>query len=215
MITTHAVLFDMDGTLADTEARSRAAWTLLFEAHGVPHDDALLLAFSGRRSQEVLGEHLHLFPGGTVGELHAEAVRYYSSPALPPITPVPGAVELVRLLHSEGVRMAVVSSGLRRDIEAALHRLAMRDMFELIVAAEDVEHGKPDPEGYLSASRQLGVSPSEAVVFEDSPAGVTAAKAAGARCIGVATSQPPQALLHADHTVADLTEVSLSLMFPS
>ncbi|GHE93956.1 HAD family hydrolase [Streptomyces fumanus] len=212
---THAALFDMDGTLVDTEARSRAAWTLLFEAHGVPYDESLLLTFSGRRGQEVLGEHLHLFPGGTVEELYAEAVSYYSSPALPPIAPVPGAVELVRLLHSEGVRMAVVSSGRRRDIEPTLHQLAMHDMFELIVAAEDVRHGKPHPEGYLSASRRLDVPPSQAVVFEDSPAGVTAAKAAGARCIGVATSQPPQALLHADYTVTDLTEVSWPLMFPA
>lgn len=205
-----AVVFDLDGTLVDTEPRNRAMWIRLFEAHGVPYDEALIASFAGRRGLEVLDELAHLFPGRTAEELFAQVVSYGAAPDLPPATPVPGAVELVRALHDADVPTAIVTSAQRPYAEAVLDDLGIREIPAATVTAGDVAAGKPDPEGFLAAAGMLGVPPAETVAFEDAPAGVAAAKAAGMTCVGVTTTQPARALAGADHLVANLKEVELS-----
>lgn len=204
-----AALFDLDGTLVDTEIRSRTAWTRLFAAHGVPCDAALLATFAGRRGHEVLAERLHTFPpGSTVDALFEQAVSYLAEPGMPAARPVPGAAELVRDLRARGVPAGVVTSALRVDAEAMLDMLGVRDLLDVLVTAEDVHSGKPDPEGYLAGCAALGVAPERVVGFEDAPPGVAAVKAAGMFCVGITTSQPARALAAADLVVADLTEVA-------
>ncbi|MEU8343879.1 sugar-phosphatase [Actinomadura meyerae] len=204
-----AAVFDLDGTLIDTEPRNREMWTRLFDAHGVPWDDALIRSFAGRRGLEALGDHAHLFPGRTVEELFEQAVSYESLPGMPRVAPVPGAVGLVRSLADAGVPLAVVTSGQRAYAERLLAGLGIRDLLDLVVTAGDVVTGKPHPEGYLAAARDLDVPPQEAVGFEDAPAGVAAVKAAGMTCVGVITTQPAGALAEADHVVADFQEVDV------
>ncbi|GAA4128623.1 HAD family phosphatase [Actinomadura keratinilytica] len=205
-----AAVFDLDGTLVDTEPRNRAMWQRLFQTHGVPHDEALIASFAGRRGVEVLAELAHLFPGRAVDELFAQVVSYGTAPDMPPVAPVPGAVELVRALHGAGVPVAVVTSAQRPYAEALLDGLGILELPAATVTAGDVTTGKPDPEGYLAAAGTLGVPPADAVAFEDAPAGVAAVKAAGMTCVGVTTTQPAQALDGADHLVANLKEVELS-----
>ncbi|MBD2895985.1 Validoxylamine A 7'-phosphate phosphatase [Actinomadura sp. RB99] len=209
LIGLRAAVFDLDGTLMDTEPRNRVMWARLFDAHGVPFDDELIGSFAGRRGIEVLEELLHLFPGRTAEELFEQAVAYETAPGVPADVPVPGAVELVRSLADAGVPLAVVTSGQRSYVERLLAALGVRDLMDIVVTAGDVLTGKPHPEGYLAAARDLGVPPGEAVGFEDAPAGVAAVKAAGMTCVGVATTQPVAALAAADHVVADLKEVNV------
>ncbi|MGI5323241.1 HAD family hydrolase [Actinomadura nitritigenes] len=209
LIGLRAAVFDLDGTLMDTEPRNRVMWARLFDAHGVPYDDELIGSFAGRRGIEVLEELLHLFPGGTAEELFEQAVAYDTAPGVPADVPVPGAVELVRSLADAGVPLAVVTSGQRPYAERLLAALGVRDLMDIVVTAGDVLTGKPHPEGYLAAARDLGVPPGEAVGFEDAPAGVAAVKAAGMTCVGVATTQPVAALAEADHVVADLKQVNV------
>lgn len=204
-----AAVFDLDGTLIDTEPRSRAQWSRLFDAHGVPYDDALIASFAGRRGQEVLRDMAHLFPGRTAEELFEQVVSYQSAPGMPAVAPVPGAVGLVRSLSDAGVPLAVVTSAERSYAEGLLAELGVRDLLDLVVTAGDVVTGKPHPEGYLAAARDLDVPPEEAVGFEDTPAGVSAVKSAGMTCVGVVTTQPAGALAGADHVVADLNEVDV------
>ncbi|MEO3822199.1 HAD family phosphatase [Actinomadura sp. B10D3] len=204
-----AAVFDLDGTLIDTEPRNRVMWSRLFEAHGVPHDEALIASFAGRRGQEVLEDLAHLFPGRTVEALFAQALSYGSVPGLPPAVPVPGAVDLVRSLADAGVPLAVVTSGQRDYAEGLLAGLGIRDLLDIVVTAGDVVTGKPHPEGYLAAARDLDVPPQETIGFEDAPAGVAAVKAAGMTCVGVITTQPAGALADADHVVADFKEVDV------
>ena len=197
-----AALFDLDGTLVDTEPRSQAAWSRLFLAHGVPHDQPMLASFAGRPGKAVLTEHRHQFGRRhTVDELFAEAMSYATAAA----APVPGAVELVRALHSSGVPVGVVTSGTRDYARAELDALRLLAPLAVLITAEDVATGKPSPEGYLAGCRALGVAPERTVVFEDAPAGVAAAKAAGAYCVAVTTTQPAAALSAADLVVADLS----------
>ncbi|MFC4049344.1 HAD family hydrolase [Actinomadura syzygii] len=204
-----AAVFDLDGTLIDTEPRNRVMWSRLFDAHGAPYDDAVIASFAGRRGREVLQELAHLFPGRTVEELFEQALSYGTLPGLPAAEPVPGAVGLVRSLAGAGVPLAVVTSGQRAYAEGLLAELGVRDLLDVVVTAGDVASGKPHPEGYLAAARGLGVPPAAAVGFEDAPAGVAAVKSAGMTCVGVGTTQPPDALAGADHVVADLNEVDV------
>ncbi|TDD69602.1 HAD family phosphatase [Actinomadura darangshiensis] len=204
-----AAVFDLDGTLIDTEPRNRVMWSRLFDAHGVSHDEALIASFAGRRGVEVLADLAHLFPGRAVEDLFAQAISYESMPGMPAVAPVPGAVELVRSLADAGVPLAVVTSGQRPYAEGLLAELGIRGLLDIVVTAGDVVTGKPHPEGYLAAARDLDVPPEEAVGFEDAPAGVSAVKAAGMTCVGVITTQPAGALAEADHVVADFKEVDV------
>lgn len=194
-----AALFDLDGTLVDTEPRSQAAWQRLYETHRVPHDGDLLRSFAGRPGRVVLAEQLDRFPAGAgVDELFAEAMSYATLPA----EPVRGAAELVRVLAGR-MPVGVVTSGTREYAKAELAAIGVLELLSVLVTAEDVGRGKPDPEGYLRGCRELGVDPARTVVFEDSTAGVAAAKAAGAYCVGVRT-QPLVSLDDADEVVPDL-----------
>ncbi|WP_141581209.1 HAD family phosphatase [Actinomadura sp. WMMA1423] len=204
-----AAVFDLDGTLIDTEPRNRVMWSRLFDAHRVPYDEALIGSFAGRRGVEVLSDLAHLFPGRTVEELFEQAISYESLPGMPDVAPVPGAVDLVRSLADAGVPLAVVTSGQRPYAERLLDELGVRSLLDLVVTAGDVVTGKPHPEGYLAAARDLDVPPVEAVGFEDAPAGVAAVKAAGMTCVGVITTQSVGALASADHVVADFMEVDV------
>jgi sugar-phosphatase len=203
-----AAVFDLDGTLVNTEPGNRARWTRLFDAHGATYDDALIASFAGRRGWEVLSELEHLFPGRTAEELFREVVSYELGPEVLDAVQVPGAVPLVRSIGAREVPIAVVTSGGRRYAEGQLTRLGIRDLIEVLVTAEDVAEGKPSPEGFLTACLRLRVEPGRAVAFEDAPAGVAAAKAAGMPTVGVATTQSREALAAADLVVGDLTEVT-------
>jgi HAD superfamily hydrolase (TIGR01509 family) len=205
-----AVVFDLDGTLIDTEPRSRAMWTWLLESHGVEPEPSLVASFAGRRGREVLAELIHLFPGRTVDELFDQATSYEHGPDAPAVGRVPGAVDLVRALHEEGVPLGVATSGWRGYAEGLLTELGVRDCFGAVVTADDVTVGKPDPEGFLAACAGLGAAPRRSVGFEDAPAGVAAVKAAGMTCVGVTTTLPAEALAGADRVVADLREVRVA-----
>ncbi|MER7028025.1 MULTISPECIES: HAD family hydrolase [Streptomyces] len=204
----HAALFDLDGTLIATEHRSRAAWTRLFHVHGLEVDDALLATFVGRRGQEALADHVHRFPGSTVADLFDEAVGYLNGPDIPPPHPVPGAAALVRSLHEAGVPMAVVTSGLREHAGAMLDHIGGAGLFTTMITAEDVTRGKPHPEGFLAGCEALGVTPGRAVAFEDAPAGIAAAKAAGLSCVALTTTHDAEALHAADLVVPDLSDIT-------
>ncbi|MFG2226731.1 HAD family hydrolase [Streptomyces sp. NPDC048644] len=202
-----AALFDLDGTLIDTEPRSREAWARLFRSHDAPHDDAVLRAFAGRPAKEAVAEHLALFPGHTVEELCAEAMAYTALPDMPAVAPVAGAKDLLIGLRQQGVALGVVTSGPRGYAEGELAAMGALPFLDVLVTADDVTRGKPDPEGYLAACSALRTAPGMTVVFEDAPAGILAAKRAGAFCVGLTTTQPAGALVGADLILADLADV--------
>lgn len=113
--------------------------------------------------------------------------------------------------------LALVSGALRQEIEFTLRRSNLRDHFRAIVAAEDVTHGKPDPEGFLRGWQQLAATmplqPHECLVFEDSLAGVEAAKRAGMYCVAVTNSYPAEALRAADVLIPSLTDCDPLALF--
>jgi len=195
-------LFDLDGTLINSEHRSLAMWQMLLDRYG---SDADVRIFMGRRSRDVLP---HVLPGHDAEKLIAEVFAFGSEPGLPAIEPVPGAHAFVTQVAAVGSPIAVVTSAGMEWAEERLVELGVRDLVRTIVAAGDVAVGKPDPAGFLLASRRLSVEAADCVVFEDSLPGVVAAKAAGMRCVGVATSHTAEELAGADLVVPDLSRIA-------
>ncbi|MGE7387805.1 HAD family hydrolase [Streptomyces sp. NPDC004126] len=202
-----AALFDLDGTLIDTEPRSREAWSRLFRNHDVPFDEDTIRGFAGRPGREALLDHVHRFAGATVDELFAEALHYTTLPDMPAVEAIPGALELVTRLRAAGVPVGLVTSGTRAYARSELAAIGALSHFDVMITADDVTRGKPDPQGYLAGCGALGVAPSATVVFEDAPAGVAAARAAGARVVAIASDHTRSSLADADLLVADLVDV--------
>jgi HAD superfamily hydrolase (TIGR01509 family) len=120
------------------------------------------------------------------------------------VTPLPGVREWIARLTDEGWKHAVATSAPRANYEALVDAMDMRARFGAAVVAEDVTHGKPDPEVFLIAAGRLFAAPQHAVVVEDAPSGIEAGRRAGMRTVGVSRMQP---LPHADLYVPTLTEL--------
>ncbi len=123
----------------------------------------------------------------------------------------PGAKSLPALLKSRGYKLGLVSGSTRKQVETILSQLGIKNFFGVIIAIEDVAHGKPDPAAYLLAAQKLQVTPEECVVLEDALPGITAGKRAGMKVIGV-TNNGGQDLSLADLVVNGLDEVEIGML---
>ena len=204
-----AVVFDLDGTLVLTEERNAEVWRTFLARYGLPLTPARFRQVTGRRGLDSLAELTAELPdrfgGRSPAELVEEVRELDAAMPLGQVREVPGARALVRRLDEQGVPLALCTSATRPYALTCLQALEVATAFSALVTAEDVRTGKPDPEGYRLACRALEVEPAQAVAFEDSVAGVEAVLAAGLRCVGVATTQPREALSRADAVVDDLT----------
>lgn len=185
-----AILFDLDGVLVDSSTVVKRHWKNWADSHGVSFDRLMDIAH-GRTSAEII----RLMAPQLDAELEGrrrEAVEGVDTDGLKVFDSV---CDLLQSLPPD--RWAVVTSGVQLT---AATRLGFGNFPDppVLVTAEDVRRGKPDPEAYLLAARRLGVSPEQCVVVEDAPAGIDAAKAAGMRVIAVATTHDPGDLRTAD-----------------
>ena len=206
-----ALLFDVDGTLADTDPIHVRAFERYLAPHGLSVDEAFYRTrISGRTNAAIFAD---LFPDHSL-EDHVrfgnekEALYRELSRELAPLLGLPALLDWAR---RQGCRLAAVTNGLRLNLRHALDRLGLADRFEVLIALEDVARGKPDPMPYATTLARLGVAPEEAIAFEDSPAGVTAAKAAGLFTFGILTTQTASALRKAgaDAVIADFEDEGL------
>jgi HAD superfamily hydrolase (TIGR01509 family) len=126
-------------------------------------------------------------------------------------TLMPGAVELLERLKTQGLRLAVVSSGRKPYVESVLEKWGLRKYFDDIIGGDEVTIGKPGPEPYLNALKDLCLLPADCVVVEDSQSGIESAKAAGCYCIAVRNpNTPPQDCSRADLVVDSLVNINIS-----
>jgi len=180
----------MDGVLVDSGAHHRQAWRALLDELGVvPPQPEFWRLTIGRPSVEAVP--LLLGRETPYPEAHRLAARKHDhyrrlSREGPPA--VRGVVAFVDDLGARSVPCAVATSAARYDADRLLRGAGLRDRFAVIVTAEDVRRGKPDPEVYLLAARGLGVPAAHCLVFEDAVVGVRAARSAGMRVIGVSTA---------------------------
>ncbi|WP_424887175.1 HAD-IA family hydrolase [Streptomyces sp. XH2] len=176
--TVQALLFDMDGTLVDSTTAVARTWRRFARRHGLDAEE-ILRTSHGHRTAETVARHA---PSGA--DVDAETAWLVAQDVADTtgVVAVPGAAELLATLPPD--RWALVTSAGR---ELAARRMAAAGLTPppVTVTADDVAAGKPDPEGYLTAARLLGVPAAGTVVFEDAPAGLDAARAAGARPVVV------------------------------
>ena len=214
-----AYLFDLDGTLSDTEICWVPALCELLRDHG--HE--LSLAESGtiilgRSWNSVYADVIGRFPDEDTGSADlADRLRpYFLRHRDASDIRIPGSAEMVRAV-AEHTPCAIVSGSCLRDVEETLDRIGLRDAFTLLLGAEQVPRGKPDPMGYLLAAERLGVAPARCVVLEDSAAGVRSGKAAGMRVVALARPDaPPQDVRpFADLCVASLADFTPDALFRS
>ena len=184
---TGAVLWDLDGTLLDSEEYHWGAWCDTMAAIGHPITREQFLATFGLRNDEILPGWLgaSATPENIDQISRDKEVLYRKLLRERGAAPLAGAAEWVRRLNSEGWLQAIASSAPRANVDVVLQVLGMGSFFQAVVSAEDVTAGKPDPQVFLTAAARLGMPSKACIVVEDSPAGIEAARRAGMHSIGV------------------------------
>ena len=202
---TGAVLWDLDGTLVDSEEYHWVSWRDTMAAEGVTLTYEQFLASFGQKNDRILGGWLGADAHATrlqrIGD--AKEVEYRRLARDRGVVALPGAAEWLDRLHAAGWKQAIASSAPRLNVEVVLEALNLTHVFDAVASAEDVNVGKPDPQVFLKAAEKLRVPPSRCIVVEDAAAGIEAARRAGMRSIGVSRA----AVLDADLFVRSLQDL--------
>jgi sugar-phosphatase len=191
LITTRALLFDMDGTLVDSTAAVERIWGRWARRHGVSYT-AFAHRLHGRRAIDTMRE---VVPPGLDAEQEVRQIDAEELDETDGIVAIAGAAELIAQLPAGS--WALVTSA-RPALAAARMSAAGLPLPEIVVTSADVSQGKPDPACYLRALERLRLAAENALVFEDAPAGLAAAHAAGCPTIALATTTPSAQLDHED-----------------
>ncbi|MFA6027422.1 MAG: HAD family phosphatase [Patescibacteria group bacterium] len=196
-----AVIFDMDGVVADTIPAHLKSWQQLFKEK-----------FNVRLTKKYFFEYLNARQGpDTITRVtglnipYSERVRLteikdkYSKKFLRNIKPTPGLTDFLKFLKKNKIKTAIATSAQPHMMSFLLNKLKIKKYFDRIVTAKDIRHGKPHPDCYLLAAKKIKVRPQEAIVIEDAPLGINAAKAGKFyKAIGITNTQPASDLKHAD-----------------
>lgn len=198
----HFALFDFDGVIADTEESNKEYLVAALAVFGVTlsraeqyslvgiNDPRRIEAFLARANRKV-----------TMEEYRRQRALLGNSYENGRLVPMPGLILMLHHLKKIGIRTAVVSSTSSHLIAAGLERMGMSQLFDAVICGDMVKKKKPDPEPYLMAMRYLNAKPKECIIFEDSPVGIHAGKAAGAFVIGYKGSKIQQDTSQADCTL--------------
>jgi HAD superfamily hydrolase (TIGR01509 family) len=204
-----ALLFDLDGTLIDSDPLHAPVFIELFAELGHPIDeDYYLTHIHGRLNAETFGRH---FPHLDALELSDRKEQIFRARLGDSHPPMPGLPDLIDRARATGLRTALVTNAPRANADAMLAAIGMAGRLDTIVLADDCPRGKPSPDPYLEALRRLDVPAEMAIAFEDSPSGIAAAVAAGIFTVGITSSLSPDALraAGAHDTITDYTDPKL------
>lgn len=206
MSSTRAGLWDMDGTLIDSEEFHWISWRNTMANEGIAITHEQFLSSFGQRNDSIIPRWLGALstPERIERIANAKEELYRHLVRRDGISPLPGVASWLHRLHKQGWSQAIASAAPRANIETVLEALSATHFFQGIVSAEDVHTGKPDPEVYLMAAARVGTSPNRCIVVEDSVAGVEGARRAGMRSIGVSHN--------GNHLTADVVVQSLDLL---
>jgi len=211
-----AVIWDMDGVIIDSEPQHCRAWRTTFKKHGVSLTKEEYQQFSGRRD----GDTIRHFMGQDASEAVIASVSdekqatFRQLAVVEHVIALPGVIPLIRTLYHEHIKQALASSSPIANIILILDILRLKSYFPVIISANDVTRGKPDPEVFLKAAQGLDIEPMRSVVIEDAVAGVAAGKAAGMKVIAVTTTNPRNKLAQADADIVvdSLEEISFAVI---
>ncbi|MBD2040211.1 HAD family hydrolase [Microcoleus sp. FACHB-672] len=206
-----AILFDLDGTLANTDPIHFLTWQELLRSHDLEIDQAFYKSrISGRLNPVIVQDilpHLTESEGKQVADEKEAHFRRLATE----LQCLPGLPDVIAWIDERRLQRALVTNAPRANAEFMLEVLELIEIFPQVILAEDGPAGKPDPAPYLLALSRLGVKPEEALAFEDSPSGIRSAVAAGIYTIGIASTHPPQNLFDvgAAMVIPDFTDSQL------
>ena len=206
-----ALLFDMDGTLANTDPWHMKAWQDELAKNNIHiSEHEYNTSISGRLNPDIVHDYLPDLTNEQVQSLIARKEARFRE-LVQTLTPLDGLSELITWGQAHALAFALVTNATKENMQFVIKALKLNEQFKAQVLPEDAGAGKPDPAPYLLALELLGVEACDAVVFEDSPSGVRSGVAAGLRVVGVTTTQPAQVLLSAGAvlTVPDFTHEAL------
>jgi len=204
----YGVIFDMDGVLVDSYRAHFESWNRMARAHGLAMTDSQFAATFGRTTREIIktlwGDKV---ADEDVPAMDDEKEAAYRDILRESFPEMPGATALLLALHQAGFALAIGSSGPPQNV--AVVRECLPPVFDAVVTAVDVTHGKPHPEVFLKAARKLGLRPIRCAVVEDAPAGIEAARRAGMTAVALTGTAPWDKLAKRAHRVVDsLTELT-------
>jgi beta-phosphoglucomutase family hydrolase len=204
-------IFDWDGVVIDSSPHHEKSWERLAAETGfILPPDHFKKGF-GMKNTFIIPELLKWAEAPE--DVHRLSLRkeelYRELVVEHGIAPLPGVTQWLDELRRYGIPCAIGSSTERRNIDTILNVLGIGHYFSAVVSADDVSHGKPDPEVFLTAAQRIGCDPAYCVVFEDALVGIEAAHRGGMKAVGVATTNPIELLSAADLAVHRLDELSV------
>ncbi|CAG9466503.1 unnamed protein product [Pedinophyceae sp. YPF-701] len=193
------VLFDIDGTLCDSDPLHFRAFKEYLVEVGYNKGEPITREFffkniSGRHNPDIARDLFPAWSEEQQREFYLEKEARYRAMAEHDLDPVPGLFDFLAWLRMRSVRTAAVTNAPRANAEVMLRGVGLLDYFDTLVIGEECDNPKPHPEPYQRAMRTLGLKPSECIAFEDSPSGMTAAVTAGVPTIGILTGQTAETL---------------------
>ncbi|GAB2544269.1 HAD family hydrolase [Spirosoma aerophilum] len=208
-----AALFDMDGVLIDNTDFHVNAWLQFAQKHNRPlSKEQYVENINGRVSADAMSYVFQrpITPGELI-VLTEEKESIYRELYRPHLQPAPGLLAFLSALQAEGIKLAVGTSAPQSNVGFTLDGLPLRPYFSAVIDASMIQHGKPDPEIYLTAAERIGATPAHSVVFEDAFAGIEAGLRAGMKVIAVATTHTRDELADsgASLIVDDFTELTV------
>lgn len=209
-----SVIFDMDGVITNTMPDHFRAWRHVLQEAGVTVSHYDVYSREGQPGlqsvREIFAAHHRPFDEVKARHLLREKEELFKSTVRQRF--ITGSRRFLRRLHHEGFRLALVTGTSRHEMHHILPDALYR-LFAVAVTGNDVQHGKPHPEPYLTALKKLDILPKQAVVIENAPLGIRAAKAAGLRCLALETSLPRRHLAEADKVFTSFQEMTSRLHF--
>jgi HAD superfamily hydrolase (TIGR01509 family) len=189
-----AILYDLDGTLANTDPVHSKAWKECLLDFGIEIDEAFYARrMTGRLNPDIVADmlpQLTLEEGIEVADRKEARFRELAEHLMP----MDGLRRMIAWANEQGLRQAVVTNAPRPNVDFMLNVLGLEHTFEQVIVSEEIGVGKPDPGPYLWVLREFGLEGSSAIAFEDSPSGIRSAVAAGIATIGIASTQKPPTL---------------------
>src|SRR5688572_3622658 len=204
-----AVVFDLDGTLVDNMALHAEAFAEFMTRRGLPPlDETQRARLDGKRNTDIFPDLLgRELPREELLAVSEEKESLYRTLSRGRLAPLAGLERFLEILAANGIPVAVATSGPAENVRHTLAELGLAERITVIVRGDEVPRGKPHPDIFLAAAARLGVPPAECVAFEDAPAGVAAARAAGMVCVALTTSFSAEAFRAAgiapDHVLPD------------
>ncbi|MFI3263598.1 MAG: HAD family phosphatase, partial [Rikenellaceae bacterium] len=205
-----AVIFDMDGVLVDNSNIHLESFIIFCKKHQIEMSAEILAPYFGMGNEEIIpGVFGREMSEEEINALAEEKEEIYREIFSERIKPVDGLVQRLKELKEKGIKIAVGSSGMEKNVNFVLDKCNIRPYFDAIANGDMVSNAKPDPEVFLLSAKLLGVDPKDCVVFEDSFAGVKAARSAGMKVIALTTTYARELHKDFDYIIDDFTQIDL------